>query len=606
MSPHSIRSIHHPEFDKNHYIIKHPIITKLIYLFGIITWIITFVAYFNFFNLDLAYWALFFPPIFVLTVYNIISYGINFFYKKPNLKEHIRISKLFVESSYRPSVDILLPICGEPIEILRRTWDAVAKLDYPNFKAFVLDDKGKPELEELAKQYGFTYLSRPNKGEMKKAGNLKYAFERTSGDYFVIFDADFAPLPEFINETVPYMLKDPKMGILQTPQYFEVHSGVSSKCWLEYGAGAIQEDFYRMIQVSRDGLGGSICVGTCAMYRRSALTKIGGTHQIEHSEDVWTGIKVNEAGYTVRYNPFILAQGFCPDDSEAFFKQQYRWCKGSMSLMTDPNFWKLDIPVSAKMCFISGFLYYITSFFNYIFAFIGILIIAFNSDKLSLQNAYPFFPYIFFTYVMLPMIRIHSFSVGNIISRLLAQSAYCLALYHTLFDWNMGWSPTGVKTKRDFWITFSFFFNLAFFCAYMISVIWLLVSGKVSLVDINHYIVLVWIFINIFSYLVFLVTMAHDMYIKHIFARLNFFPKHHHTKWFYFGSPIAIILMITGLFVGLAGNNTKNANADKPEVQGATQSKKDNSTKTTSSSSTSTSSSKPRPKYLQNLIKNNK
>jgi hypothetical protein len=27
---------------------------------------------------------------------------------------------------------------------------------------------------------------------MKKAGNLKYAYERTQGEYIVIFDADFA------------------------------------------------------------------------------------------------------------------------------------------------------------------------------------------------------------------------------------------------------------------------------------------------------------------------------------------------------------------------------------------------------------------------------
>ncbi len=560
MKYHSIKSTKHSKFDKNHYIIKYPLLMKGIYLFGILAWLTTFFAYFSFFNLDLFYWALFFPPILILTIYNIISYSINLFYKKPDLTKHQELVREFVNSKDKPSVDVQLPVCGEPIDILRRTWQAVARINYPNYKVYVLDDKGSPEVEAMAKEFNFNYFSRPNKGEMKKAGNLKYAFDRTSGDYMIIFDADFAPLPEFINESVPYLIKDPKIGILQTPQYFEVHHKVSDKCWLEYGAGAIQEDFYRLIQVSRDGLGGAICVGTCAVYRREALNLIGGTHQIEHSEDVWTGIRVNGVGYTVRYNPYILAEGFCPDDSEAFFKQQYRWCKGSMSLMTDPNFWKLDIPLSAKMCFISGFLYYITSFFNYIFAFIGILIIAFNSDKLSWEYAFPFMPYIFFTYVLLPLLRIHKFSVGNIVARFLAQSAYCLALYHTIFDWNMGWSPTGVKTKRDIWITFSYFFNFAYFALYILAVLYVLVTGKISLINVNHYVVIIWIFVNIFSYLVFLITMGHDMYIKHQFAKLDYNPSHEHTKLFYKVLPAFLLILIAVTFVGLSNNLTTTDN----------------------------------------------
>lgn len=565
MSTISIKSTKHPDFDKNHYIIKYPLIMKGVYLFGIISWLITFFAYFNFFDLDLLYWAVFFPPILILTVYNIISYSINFYYKKPDINKHNELVKSFIASENKPSVDIKLPVCGESLEILKRTWDAVSELDYKNYKVYVLDDKGDDEVKKLALSYNFNYFARPG-NEMKKAGNLKYAFERSFGDYIIIFDADFAPLPEFINESLPYLIADPKIGILQTPQYFEVHKNVSNKCWLEYGAGAIQEDFYRLIQVARDGLSGSICVGTCAVYRRSALDKIGGTHQIEHSEDVWTGIKINGAGYTVRYNPFILAEGFCPDDSESFFKQQYRWCKGSMSLMVDPNFWKLNIPISAKMCFISGFLYYITSFFNYIFAFIGILIIASNSDKLSWSYAAPFLPYIIFTYIILPFQRIHKMSFGNVVARLVAQSAYCLALYHTIFEWNMGWSPTGVKTNRDIWITFSYFFNFIYFILYTLGVLFILVTGKVSLFNTNHYVVLIWIFINMFSYLVFLITMAHDMYVKHIFPKFNYAPDHNHTKIFYNVFPVILVLIITTFFIAFAHNSTisssKNAQVD--------------------------------------------
>lgn len=81
---------------------------------------------------------------------------------------------------------------------------------------------------------------------MKKAGNLRYAFARTSGDFIVILDADFCPRPDFLWETLPYML-DPSIAIVQTPQFFRYRR---EQRWVERGAGMVQELFYRVVQVS--------------------------------------------------------------------------------------------------------------------------------------------------------------------------------------------------------------------------------------------------------------------------------------------------------------------------------------------------------------------
>lgn len=80
---------------------------------------------------------------------------------------------------------------------------------------------------------------------MKKAGNLRYAFARTSGDAVVIFDADFCPRSDFLRETTPYLLNS-EIGILQTPQFFRWRE---EQTWVEQGAGSCQEFFYRMVQV---------------------------------------------------------------------------------------------------------------------------------------------------------------------------------------------------------------------------------------------------------------------------------------------------------------------------------------------------------------------
>jgi len=125
------------------------------------------------------------------------------------------------------------------------------------------------------------------------------------------------------------------VGVVQTPQYFDTDRRLG---WLESGAGATQELFYRWIQPSRDALGVPICCGTNAIYRRSALAGIGGIPAIDHSEDMYTGFELMKLGYSIRYIPAVLAKGLSPDTLESFVAQQYRWCMGSMSLLTSDKF----------------------------------------------------------------------------------------------------------------------------------------------------------------------------------------------------------------------------------------------------------------------------
>ena len=78
-------------------------------------------------------------------------------------------------------------------------------MGYPGgVNVLVLDDSDRPEVASMAAEFGFTYHVRPNRGHMKKAGNLKYGFEHSAGDLIVIFDADFCPRPDFIPESAPY------------------------------------------------------------------------------------------------------------------------------------------------------------------------------------------------------------------------------------------------------------------------------------------------------------------------------------------------------------------------------------------------------------------
>jgi len=214
-----------------------------------------------------------------------------------------------------PTIDVFLPSAGEPLAILHNTFRHVAALWWPGkITVYVLDDSARPEVQDAAAGYGFVYLSRPNPGHLKKAGNLRFGFEESEGAFIAVFDADFVPRPEFLLELVPYF-DDPSIGIVQSPQFFDSDKSLH---WLQRSAGATQEMFYRWIQTSRDRFDAAICVGTCAVYRRRALDESGGFAQIGHSEDVDTGVNLMKERFTTRYVPVLLAKGLCPDGFAAF------------------------------------------------------------------------------------------------------------------------------------------------------------------------------------------------------------------------------------------------------------------------------------------------
>lgn len=257
-----------------------------------------------------------------------------------------------------PSVDVFLPSCGEPLDVLANTFRHVSVLQWPGpLRVLVLDDSARPDVELLALQYGFDYHTRPDRGRMKKAGNLLYGYEHSRGDLITVFDADFCPRRDFLQELVPYF-DDDTVGIVQSPQYFQTHGAMN---WLQSAAGSVQEIFYRWVQPSRDASAGAICVGTCAVYRRAGLARSGGFAQIGHSEDVHTGVNLLKAGFSTRYVPVNVSAGLCPDTFAGFLSQQYRWCAGSLSLLADTSFHAAPLTIKQRACFFTGFLYYIST-----------------------------------------------------------------------------------------------------------------------------------------------------------------------------------------------------------------------------------------------------
>ena len=340
-----------------------------------------------------------------------------------------------------PSVDVFLPTAGEPLDLLRNTYEHVSRLRWPGRLAvLVLDDGARGEVEALAREFGFTYLTRPDRGRMKKAGNLAFGYERSDGDAILVLDADFCPAPDSLRELVPY-LDDPRVGIVQSPQYFDAHS---PRTWLERAAGATQELFYRWVQPARDAVGAAICVGTNAVYRRSALQAAGGFAQIGHSEDVHTGVALLKKGFELRYVPVLVARGLCPDGVTGFLNQQYRWCSGSMSLLADRTFHNAGLSTAVRLCFWSGFLYYVTTAVNVFSGFASAVVMLWLLPQyVSPIHYLPVALGAWAMFFQWRRVSLARHDLGVVRVRLLYSVAHAFGVWHALTGRTEDWVPTG-------------------------------------------------------------------------------------------------------------------------------------------------------------------
>jgi cellulose synthase (UDP-forming) len=374
-------------------------------------------------------------------VYQAMSLPVNFAGRGFDLDAHQARIRAWRPSAH-PDVDIYLPICGEPIELLRNTWTAVQELaeEYTGAaRPCVLDDGPSDEARLLAESFGFRYIHRPDWPAGTKAGNLRYAFSQTSAEFLVILDADFAPRRDFLAETLPY-LDDPAIAIVQTPQYFR---SSAAQGWIERAAGPIQEVFYRTVQVARNRLDAAVCCGTSAVYRRTALEPQGGPTLIPYAEDVHTGLDVRRGGWSIVYLPIVLSTGICPDNLDAFVRQQYRWCSGNVGIVFSWRLWSIPMRIPARLTYISGFLYYAyTALLTFFGPVIPVVMLAFLPGQVRLRNFIILLPAMLTGFVLYPLWHRSRYTPWTWPLGIARGWAHVFAIWDGAWGKSMSWHPT--------------------------------------------------------------------------------------------------------------------------------------------------------------------
>jgi hypothetical protein len=149
-------------------------------------------------------------------------------------------------------------------------------------------------------------------------------------------------------------------------------------------------------------------------------------------------------GWKVKYLPLCLACGICPDNPRAFFSQQMRWCMGSTTLLTNPEFWKSKLTLMQKICYSCGFLYYSAVCVSiFISPLPGILLLWVRPELFKYYNLAFAIPSVLYGAIVFPLWAKgrYGFNVQHIM--VIQSYAYLNAIKDKLFGKALLWVPSG-------------------------------------------------------------------------------------------------------------------------------------------------------------------
>jgi cellulose synthase/poly-beta-1,6-N-acetylglucosamine synthase-like glycosyltransferase len=236
-----------------------------------------------------------------------------------------------------PFVTVQLPIFNEQF-VIDRLLDACCRIEYPRdrFEIQLLDDSTDETCEvasamvarfaagtaDLGPQPVY-YIHRTNRRGYK-AGALEEGLQTAKGDLIAIFDADFVPPPQWLNQVVHHFA-EPGVGMVQT-RWTHLNRDYSFLTQVE----AILLDGHFVLEHggrSRAGVFFNFN-GTAGMWQRKAIEEAGGWQHDTLTEDTDLSYRAQLRGWKFKYLQDVECPAELPIEMTAFKTQQARWAKG--------------------------------------------------------------------------------------------------------------------------------------------------------------------------------------------------------------------------------------------------------------------------------------
>ena len=264
------------------------------------------------------------------------------------------------DTSQWPSVDVFIPTYNEPLELVRTTALAATLIDWPadRLRVVILDDGERDEFRAFAEEAGIDYVARTEHSHAK-AGNINHALQMSNAEYVAIFDSDHIPTRSFLQMTVGWFLRDPKLGMLQTPHHFYSPDPVERN--LDHFRTVPNEGelFYGVIQDGNDLWNATFFCGSCAVIRRAALEEVGGIAVETVTEDAHTSLRMQMKGWNTAYLNTVQAAGLATESVSAHVRQRTRWARGMIQILrTDNPLLARGLKPAQRLCYLNAMLHF--------------------------------------------------------------------------------------------------------------------------------------------------------------------------------------------------------------------------------------------------------
>ena len=263
-------------------------------------------------------------------------YGYNYYYLLIANRRY-SVPKPDMLPPERPSVAIHLPIYNERY-VVRRLLESCSKIaeNYgkERVRIMILDDSSDDttkELEEASKQYvsqGFRMeVLHREKRIGFKAGALQEALQRTNEEYIAVFDSDFMPGKDFLDETIPHLVSDENLGIVQCRWSYTNRE-------YNFITKAVAIGMSAHFLVEQPGRYASGCLlnfnGSGGVIRSKALRAGGGWQPDTLAEDLDVSYRIQLNGYRIFYSRDHPVLSEITPTITSFKRQQARWACGSL------------------------------------------------------------------------------------------------------------------------------------------------------------------------------------------------------------------------------------------------------------------------------------
>ena len=254
-----------------------------------------------------------------------------------------------------PRVTVQLPIYNE-LYVVERLIESVALIRYPKelLEIQVLDDS-TDETTAITRRavehyrslgYDIHHVHRTDRTGFK-AGALDAGLRSATGEFVLIFDADFVAPPDILEKTLGHF-SDPAVGMVQTR-------------W-----GHINRDYSLLTEVQSIMLDGHFVMehgarsrsgrffnfnGTAGVWRRQVIADAGGWQHDTLTEDLDLSYRAQMKGWRFVYLPDLVCPAELPVEMNAFKTQQQRWAKGSVQVCRKllPRVLASDLPWRSKV-----------------------------------------------------------------------------------------------------------------------------------------------------------------------------------------------------------------------------------------------------------------